>query len=95
MFFKHGEQLYRMEERDIITYLKNEILIELEKYHYEYLDEPNDDVKNLRNEIFVKEQGFLDEFDEYDENKISTYAVPRGLLEPPFVMIKVTMPRRR
>ncbi len=75
MFFKHGEQLYRMEERDIITYLKNEIIIELEKYHYEYLDEPNDDVKNLRNEIFVNEQGFLDEFDEYDENKRSTYVV--------------------
>ena len=75
MFFKHGEQLYRMDERDIINYLKNEIVIELDHLHYEYFNEPNDDIINLRNEVFVNEQGFMEEFDEFDENNRSIYVV--------------------
>ena len=75
MFFKNGEALYRIDERDIINYLKNEIIISLDKLDYKFYNEVNDDVKGLREEIFVNEQGFMDEFDEYDEDNKSSYVV--------------------
>ncbi|MBO4667875.1 MAG: flavodoxin-dependent (E)-4-hydroxy-3-methylbut-2-enyl-diphosphate synthase [Bacilli bacterium] len=75
MFFKKGEALYRMDEQDIINYLKNEIIIYLDKLEIKYFNEINDDIKNLREEIFVKEQGFMEEIDEYDENNKCTYVV--------------------
>ena len=75
MFFKNGIQQYRMEECDIINYLKNEIIIALDKIEYNFFDEPNDDVMNLREEVFIDEQGFMEEFDKYDEEKMATYVV--------------------
>ena len=75
MFFKKGEALYRMEEKDIINYLKNEIIIALDNLEYKFFNELNDDIKALREEVFVKEQGFMDEFDNFDENINTTYVV--------------------
>ena len=75
MFFKNGEALYRIDEPDIINYLKNEIIIKLDNLELKFFNDLNDDIKNLREEIFVKEQGFMDEIDEYDEDNKSTYVV--------------------
>ena len=73
MFFKNGEISYRIEEENIINYLKNEIIIYLNNLEIKYFDKLNDDIKNLRIKVFVEEQGFCNEFDEYDNN--CTYVV--------------------
>lgn len=75
MLFKNGEVVKRIEEKDIINYLKNEIIMKVNNYHYEIYHELNDDIKALRLETFVNEQKFVNEFDEYDANNKCTYVV--------------------
>lgn len=75
MLFKKGESKYRIEEKDISNYLKNEIIMFLDKINYKFYNELNDDIRNLREEIFVKEQGFMEEIDNYDEDNLATYVV--------------------
>ena len=73
MFFKNGETVCRFNEENIINYLKNEIIIHLNNLEIKYFDSLNDDIKNLRTEIFINEQGFINEFD--DKDLISKFVV--------------------
>lgn len=73
MFFKNGEVFYKINEENIINYLKNEIIIYTEDLEVKYFTELNDDIKRLRTEVFVNEQGFHDEFDDFDNT--STFVV--------------------
>ena len=73
MFFKNGETVCRFNEENIINYLKNEIIIHLNNLEIKYFDSLNDDIKNLRIEIFINEQGFINEFD--DKDLISKFVV--------------------
>lgn len=75
MLFKNGEIIKRIEEKDIINYLKNEIVMKVNNYHYEIYHELNDDIKSLRFEIFVDEQKVVNEIDDYDLNNQCTYVV--------------------
>lgn len=73
MFFKNGEISYKINEENIINYLKNEIIIHINNLDIKYFDELNQDIINLRTKVFIDEQGFKNEFDDYD--KISKYVV--------------------
>lgn len=73
MFFKNGEIQYRMEEENIINYLKNEIIIYLNNLEIKYFNCLTDEIKDLRTKIFIDEQGFKNEFDKYDNT--STFVV--------------------
>ncbi len=73
VLFKQGEVSYKISEENIINYFKNEISLFINKFTYKYYDSINDDIKYLRNLVFIDEQGFKDEFDKYDD--ISKYVV--------------------
>ena len=73
VLFKDGEVITKLASNEIIPVLKKEIYMIANNYTYMIEDKLNSDIIDLRNEVFVEEQGFTVEFDEYDS--ISKYAV--------------------
>jgi len=73
VLFKNGEIVTKLENKDILNVLKKEIYMIANNYTYKFEDKLTNDIIDLRNKVFVEEQGFQVEFDEYDN--ISKYAV--------------------
>lgn len=73
VLFRNGEIIAKLKQDEIIPVLKKEIYMIANDYTYVYYDNLVDDVKNLRTLVFVDEQKFKIEFDEYD--KISKFIV--------------------
>ena len=73
VLFKDGEVITKLASNEIIPVLKKEIYMIANNYRYMIENKLNSDIIDLRNEVFVEEQGFTVEFDEYDS--ISKYAV--------------------
>ena len=67
LLFKKGEIIRRIPEINITRDLKSEINIYLDNLSYSFFDELNEDIINLRKEIFVNEQGFINEFDDIEK----------------------------
>lgn len=66
ILFKHGKLVKKLNYDEIIKWLKMEIYLLSNGFHYEIKEKIDDDIKNIRYEVFTKEQGFQNEFDEID-----------------------------
>ena len=66
ILFKHGKLVKKLYYNEIIKWLKMEIYLLANEFSYEIKDTISDDIKEIREIVFIKEQGFKNEFDEID-----------------------------
>lgn len=71
ILFKHGKTVSKIAEDEIVETLKKEIWLITQGYTYSICTDLDCDIARLRTEVFMNEQGFLNEFDEID--KISKF----------------------